>query len=212
MEAALTERNYTSERLAMVALLIYRGIRDPLVLKAMETVKRHLYFPGSVPHLTDPYGDCPWQIGHGQTISQPYIVAYMLERLSLREGDRVLEIGTGSGYQAAVLGEMGMEVFTIESVPELYEHSRSVVKTSINVKSGDGWEGWPEKAPFRGIILSCAPERIPEKLFEQLEEGGRMILPLGRIFQKLVLVTKNGQKMHVQDDLPVRFVPMVGRG
>ena len=209
-EAILKGENYTLERQAMVELLVSRGIRDTRVLNAMGTVKRHLYFPGAAPHPADPYGDFPWQIGYGQTMSQPYIVAYMLERLALEAGDRVLEIGTGSGYQAAVLGEMGMEVFTMEKVPELCEHSRGVLNASISVRSGDGWDGWPEEAPFRGIILSCAPEVIPGKLFQQLDQGGRMILPLGNLFQRLILVTKNREQMNIQKDLPVRFVPMVG--
>jgi len=193
----------------MVKLLVQRGIADSLVLNAMEKVKRHLFFPGLIGDLNDPYGDHPCCIGYGQTISQPFIVAYMLEKLDLKTGDRVLEIGTGSGYQAAVLHQMGMEVFTIESIPELLEHSRNVLHPAVRSKPGDGWEGWPDEAPFKGIVLSCAPQTIPQKLLKQLDEHGRLILPLGGHIQRLVLVEKCEGNYRTSNYLPVRFVPMI---
>lgn len=202
-------RDYSEMRRDMVTLIKGRGVSDPIVISAMGKVKRHLFFPPGVTTLADPYGDHPLEIGFGQTISQPYIVAYMLEKLSLRPGNSVLEIGTGSGYQAAVLFEMGMEVFTIESVKELYEHSKGVLDPEVHIRCGDGWQGWPEEAPFDGIVLSCAPDEVPEKLVSQLAEGGRMILPVGGFFQRLVLVRKERDRVTIRNDLPVRFVPMV---
>lgn len=193
----------------MVDLLVARGIRDGNVLDAMETVKRHLYIPSNQLQLVDPYGDHPCSIGFGQTISQPYIVAYMVEKLCLIPGCKVLEIGSGSGYQAAVLFEMGMNVYTIESVNELYDHCTGVLNPSVHLRNGDGYEGWPEEAPFTGIILSCAPGSIPSNLVEQLAEGGRMILPVGSIFQQLVIISKLSGRVSMEMDLPVRFVPMV---
>lgn len=200
---------YEDQRRMMVELLKNRGIRGKSLLDAMGRVKRHLFFPESVRLLENPYGDYPCGIGSGQTISQPYIVAYMIEKLKLEAGDRVLEIGTGSGYQAAVLAEMGMEVFSMEAVRRLYEHALSVLGESCTLKLGDGWQGWEEEAPFRGIILSCAPENIPEKLVEQLSEGGRMVLPLGGLFQRLVVLEKSNGDVRIHHDLPVRFVPMI---
>jgi len=205
----LKESDYAGERLRMVELLSSRGIVDPLVLQAMGRVRRHLFFPSGINILSDPYGDYPQEIGFGQTISQPYIVAYMIEKLHLKPADRVLEIGTGSGYQAAVLCEAGMKVFTVELVPELCSHAGEVLPRSVHLRCGDGDEGWPEEAPFNGIVLSCSPESVPQKLVDQLAEGGRMILPVGGFFQKLVIVEKKAGSVSIYDDLPVRFVPML---
>lgn len=198
----------------MVRLLEIQGIRDGLVLSAMEAVERHLFIPGFYGFRLpgNPYGDYPLPIGHGQTISQPYIVAYMLEKMKLTPGERVLEIGTGSGYAAAVLDEMGVEVFTIEIVSELARHAEEVLSSRVHLLEGNGYSGWPENAPFDAVIVSCAPEEIPQTLIDQLKEDGRMILPVGKLTQRLVILIKWDGEIHVHEDLPVRFVPMVNRG
>lgn len=193
----------------MVDLLVARGIGDAGVLRAMANVRRHLFIPADHLRNTEPYGDFPCDIGSEQTISQPYIVALMLEKLCLHPGDRVLEIGTGSGYQSAVLLEMGMRVFTVERIPALYFHAEGVLDPAVKRKMGDGYLGWPEMAPFNGIVLSCAPPSIPSLLVEQLENGGRMILPLGGIYQRLVMIHKENEAVSFKEDIPVRFVPMI---
>ncbi len=142
--------DFRRRRLEMVKHLEVSGIRDPLVLSAMSRVERHRFFPGGPPGSADPYGDYPCEIGSGQTISQPFIVAYMIEKLRLQPGNRVLEIGTGSGYQAAILHEMGMEVFSVEMVDELYHHAKRVLAPEIHLRKGDGFRGWREEAPSRG--------------------------------------------------------------
>lgn len=206
-------RGYTEEVLRMIETLKAYGIRDPDVLRAMSTVRRHAFIPEAYRHVADPYGDHPCPIGHGQTISQPYIVAYMTERIAPKKGEKILEIGTGSGYQAAILAELGAEVYSIEIIPELAEHARKVLAeegySQVRVLTGDGYKGWPEHAPFDAIIVTCAPEEIPSELVNQLKEGGRMILPLGTGFQRLVIARKRGGKTLIDEDLPVRFVPMV---
>ena len=206
------DRNLARER--MVRQLRRHGIRDERVLAAMESVPRHFFIPEKYRDTYDAYGDHPGPIGYGQTISQPYIVAYMTERLNLKPGEKVLEIGTGSGYQAAVLAALGAKVYSIEIVPELAEHARTVLSNqgieNVHVLSGDGYKGWPEHSPFDAIIVTCALEKIPGALVEQLKEGGRMILPLGaRFHQRLVICRKKGGEVVVEEDLPVRFVPMV---
>ncbi|MCE5250263.1 protein-L-isoaspartate(D-aspartate) O-methyltransferase [bacterium] len=205
---------YAVERERMVNNQIKaRGIRDSRVLKAMMKVPRHLFVPPSC--RSQSYNDCPLPIGEGQTISQPYIVAFMTEVLELRKSDRVLEIGTGSGYQAAILGEIVDEVYTIELIPELGERARTLLEelgyTDITVKIGDGFKGWPEKAPFDAIIVTCAPEDIPPALVEQLKEGGRMIIPVGSAggVQNLIKGVKKSGRLTTIDVLPVRFVPMI---
>jgi protein-L-isoaspartate(D-aspartate) O-methyltransferase len=189
------------------------GIKDPGVISAMAKVRRHVYIPSP----TDPataYGDHPFPIGHGQTISQPFIVAHMTECVAVKPGEKVLEIGTGSGYQAAVLAELGADVFSIEIVPGLAEHARRVLKSEgynrVHVLTGDGYKGWPEHRPFDVIVVTCAPEDIPGALVQQLAEGGRMIAPVGSGFQRLVTLTKKGGSIAREDGLAVRFVPMVG--
>lgn len=198
-------------REVMVRQLIAYGIQDEKVIAAMRKVRRHNFLPAGY-FSRDAYGDHPLPIGHGQTISQPYIVAYMTERIAPRPGEKVLEIGTGSGYQAAVLAELGADVYSIEIVAELASHSTAVLAREgykCTVKYGDGYQGWPEHAPFSVIIVTCAPEELPEKLVEQLADGGRMILPLGASFQRLVILRKKGGSFVTEDDLPVRFVPMI---
>lgn len=192
-----------------------RGVTDPAVLQAMRTVRRELLVPE---HLRrSAYGDHPLPIGHGQTISQPYIVALMSEIIRVEPGHKVLEIGTGSGYQAAVLAEMGAKVFTIEIVPELARRAtgdlRALGYSGVETREGDGYWGWSERAPFDSIIVTAAAERIPPPLIEQLKDGGRMIIPVGPAFgnQFLVLVTKDGEQLRTKRMLPVRFVPFTRR-
>ena len=189
-----------------------RDIRDPRVLQAMETVPRHELVPEPV--RADAYADSPLPIGYGQTISQPYIVAFMTEKLAPKPTDRVLEIGTGSGYQAGVLSELVKEVYTIEIVDALANRAATDLRrlgyTNVFVRSGDGYQGWPEKAPFDSVIVTCAPEAIPQPLITQLKEGGKMIIPVGPQggIQELYLLEKHRGRVVKQAVLPVRFVPM----
>ena len=190
-----------------------RGVKDQRVLEAMKKVDRRKFVPA--PFTLNAYSDSPLPIGHGQTISQPYVVAYMTEAAQLKAEDRVLEIGTGSGYQAAVLAELVKEVYTIEIIPELADSSRSILRAlgynNVWVKSGDGYEGWPEHQPFDAIIVTAAPPNIPEALVDQLNLNGRMILPVGEFYQKLVLIKKTDQGLRKERLIPVRFVPMVSQ-
>ncbi len=201
------------QRKAMVAVIRRHGVKDERVIEAMGKVQRHLYIPEEVRSRSDPYGDHPCPIGYGQTISQPFIVAYMTQRVEPKPGFRMLEIGTGSGYQAAVLAELGAEVFSIEIVPELADHARKVLAaegySGVKVKTGDGYKGWPEHSPFDAIIVTCAPAEIPAALVDQLKDGGRMILPVGTGVQQLVILEKTGDTFREIPDLYVRFVPMV---
>jgi len=203
---------YASLREQMVReQIIKRGIRDERVLAVMRKVPRHQFVPAVSRHLA--YEDYPLPIGYGQTISQPYIVAYMTEQARLKADDRVLEIGTGSGYQAAVLAELAKEVYTIEIVAPLAEKSKKILLQlgykNVFVKHGDGYQGWEEYAPFDVIIITAAPEEIPMKLTEQLKSGGRMIVPVGRYNQFLYRFEKTLLGLKKQKMLPVRFVPMV---
>jgi len=206
---------YAQQRRQMVVeQLAGRDISDRRVLAVMGRVPRHLFVPP--PYRDQAYEDYPLPIEGGQTISQPYIVALMTQSLGLEGGEKVLEIGTGSGYQAAVLAELKARVFTIEINAQLAEKATQTLRglnyRDIQVKSGDGFFGWPEEAPFDGIIVTCASPRIPPPLIEQLKEGGRLILPLGdvRPFQVLTLVTKTGGKLMTREISGVRFVPMTG--
>jgi len=203
------------ERLAMVAKQIEaRGVGDPRVLDALRAVPRHWFVPANV--AGQAYLDGPLPIAGGQTISQPYIVALMTATLELQPDQRVLEIGTGSGYQAAILSELTAQVFTIEIVPELARTAREVFDrygyADIRSLQGDGYAGWPEHAPFDAIIVTAAPDHIPPALIEQLKVGGRMVLPKGRAgYQSLILLTKGEDGRLSQRGLaPVRFVPMTG--
>jgi protein-L-isoaspartate(D-aspartate) O-methyltransferase len=194
--------------------LIARGIRNPLVLEAMRKVPRHLFVDPTLRNSA--YEDRPLPLGHGQTLSQPYIVAFMSEQLELDGGDRVLEIGTGSGYQTAVLAEFVQQVFTVEILSILSQGARLLLQslgyTNIEFRLGDGRAGWPEAAPFQGILAAAAADSIPPPLVEQLSEGGRMILPLGTDHQELWRVQRTGSVRTSRRLLPVRFVPMVGGG
>lgn len=188
-----------------------RGVSDKRVLAAMRKIERHKFVPQS--DIASAYDDHPLPIGHGQTISQPYIVALMTELCLLNGDEKVLEIGTGSGYQAAVLSLLAKEVYSIEIVEPLAKLSQQRFKSmgykNIHVKWGDGYRGWPEKAPFDVIILTAAPPDIPEKLFEQLREGGVLVAPVGDYFQELVKIEKVDGKMRRSLVTHVRFVPMV---
>lgn len=189
-----------------------RGVRDEAVLRAMRWVPRHHFVPSS--RQSQAYEDRPLSIGYNQTISQPYIVAFMTEALELDGSERVLEIGTGSGYQAAILAETAQEVYTIEIVPELAALAeRTLVDQgygAVQVRAGDGYRGWPEAAPFDAIMVTAAPDHIPDPLIEQLAPGGRLILPVGRDVQNLILLHKTAEGLVREAVLPVRFVPMTG--
>ena len=191
-----------------------RGVKDPRVLSALLKVERHRFVPEE--YLGSAYSDQPLPIGEGQTISQPYIVALMTELLELKGNEKVLEIGTGSGYQAAVLAELAKEVYTIEIVEPLASTAKNRLLElgyqNIKVKAGDGYLGWPEAAPFDAIIITCAPDHIPEPLVEQLKEGGRMVLPVGAYAQELKKILKRSGKIETTDIIPVVFVPMTGDG
>jgi len=204
------------KRKAMVAVIRRHGVKDERVIEAIGKVRRYLSIPEAYRERADAYGDHPCPIGCGQTLSQPFIVAHMTQRIEVAPGTRILEIGTGSGYQAAVLAELGAEVFSIEIVPELANHARKVLAAEgygeVKVKTGDGYKGWPEHAPFDAIIVTCAPREIPKALVGQLKEGGRMILPVGSGVQQLVILEKTGDTFREIPDLYVRFVPMVKGG
>ena len=193
--------------------IIARGITDTLVIKAMTDIPRHEFVPTQYQHMA--YGDFPLPIGEGQTISQPYIVALMTEEIELTPADRVLEIGTGSGYQAAVLAIICAEVYSIEIVPSLAERASRLLSEmgydNVHVKCGDGFLGWPEAAPFDAVIITCAPKTVPQPLIEQMAEGGRLIVPLGDDFQMLTLLRKKDGEVTRDELIPVRFVPMKGK-
>lgn len=188
-----------------------RGIKDRQVLQAMRKVKRHQFVPRSYQRYA--YEDAPLPIGEGQTISQPYIVALMTELLRLTGKERVLEIGTGSGYQAAILAELAVNVYTIEILPSLAKQAEELLSKlgykNILVKCGDGYLGWEEYAPFDAIIVTCAPEEIPPVLVEQLADGGRMVIPVGSSYQELMLIEKENNQVKIKSIIPVRFVPML---
>jgi len=207
------EDDFASQRRLMVAEQIRaRGIDRAEVLRAMNAVPRHLFVPAAM--AAEAYQDRPLPIGNEQTISQPYIVALMTQMLAVQPGRRVLEVGTGSGYQAAVLAEMGVDVYSIEIVPELADRAGKLLADlgyhNVHVKTGDGYKGWKEAAPFDGIIVTCAPKKIPEPLKRQLAENGRMVIPVGGSYiQKLVRLTKKQGRIMQEDVLDVLFVPMV---
>jgi protein-L-isoaspartate(D-aspartate) O-methyltransferase len=193
--------------------LISRGISSPEVLEAFRNVPRHVFVPAEYLQLA--YADQPLPIGEGQTISQPYIVAYMTEILDIKPGEKVLEIGTGSGYQAAILKQVGAEVFSVEVIGSLSERADKILKnigiSDIHLKIADGYLGWPEFAPFDAIVVTCSPSEIPSPLVLQLAEGGKMIIPVGEqhSVQFLYLLEKKEGKIRQKNVLPVRFVPMV---
>ncbi|MCX7983101.1 MAG: protein-L-isoaspartate(D-aspartate) O-methyltransferase [Syntrophales bacterium] len=201
------------KRVEMVRLQIARrGVEDAAVLKAMRVVPRHLFVPNYL--IDEAYQDYPLPIGYGQTISQPYIVALMTELIKPQAGHRVLEIGTGSGYQAAVLAEIVKKVFTVEIIPELGEKAKKRLwelgYKNVSVRVADGYNGWPEEAPFDAIVVTAAADHIPPPLIAQLKEGGKMVIPVGSPFlvQNLILVEKKQGRVTTRNILPVRFVPL----
>ena len=205
---------HTYERNKMVATqLEARDIQAPRVLTAMRHVPRHAFVPAHGQPVA--YSDHPIRIGKGQTISQPYIVAYMTQALRLQPIDRVLEVGTGSGYQAAVLAEVVQSVYTIEILPELAKSARSVLNSlgykNIQYRVGDGYSGWAEGAPFDAIIVTAAPGHVPQPLLDQLAIGGRLIIPVGKNQQALMLIERTSKGFKETRLLPVRFVPMTGK-
>ena len=189
-----------------------RGIRDERVLAAMAKVPREEFVPADV--RPSAYEDGPLPIGYDQTISQPYVVAFMTEQLRPKQSNRVLEIGSGSGYQAAILGELVAEIYTIEIVEPLAKTAEATLQrlgyNNVHIKVADGYKGWPEEAPFDAIIVTCAPEKVPQPLVDQLEDGGRMVIPVGERFaQQLYLLEKKNGQLKESVTLPVRFVPML---
>lgn len=209
---------YNERRMEMVELLkgSRYGIKDERVLQAMTDTPRHEFVRDEEKRLA--YANRPLPIGFGQTISQPFIVAYMTEALELKQTDRVLEVGTGSGYQAAILSHIVSEVYSIEIVEALAKRAAKTLKglgyKNVITKYGDGYKGWPDKAPFDALIVTCAPDKIPQALVDQLKDGGRMIIPVGHVesVQELYLLIKEGDDVKKKAVMPVRFVPMKGGG
>ena len=205
---------FREKRIKMVDLQIRaKGIRSSKVLKVMEKVPRHCFIPENMQDHA--YADEPLPIGKGQTISQPYIVAYMTDALNLDGSEKILEIGTGSGYQTAILAEIGREIYTVEVIEFLAIRAKKVLSDfnypNIRFKLGDGNEGWDEHALYDAILVTAAPPKIPEKLLGQLKVGGRMILPVGVTFQELVYIEKLKKETRKKKLLPVRFVPLISR-
>ncbi len=202
------------ERTALVnRTIVARGIEDVDVIKAMLAVPRHRFVPET--YQKDAYTDAPLSIGHGQTISQPYIVALMTELMAVDSTSKVLEIGTGSGYQAAVLAEIVDSVYTIEIICPLADRAESILDSlgydNVYVRCGDGYQGWPEHAPFDAVIVTAAPDHIPQPLIEQLRVSGKLVIPVGSYYQELKVVTKTeAGEADIEDVIPVRFVPMTG--
>ena len=191
-----------------------RGVRDARVLAAMRKVPRHRFVPNA--ERAQAYADRPLPIGHRQTISQPYIVALMSELAGVKPGDTVLEVGTGSGYQAAVLAEMGVKVFSIEIIKPLAKQAKATLDElgygkRVTVRHGDGYAGWPERAPFDAVVVTAAPPKIPGPLKQQLKVGGRLVIPVGKYFQSLLRVTRTKDGFREESVIPVRFVPMTGK-
>ncbi len=206
--------DFQSQRLRMVnRQLRSRGIQNESVLMAMSNVPRHQFVYPADDYLA--YGDYPLAIGYDQTISQPYIVAYMTEAAEISPHDKVLEIGTGSGYQAAVLGELAKEVYTVEIVPVLAEKARQILNQlgyhNVHVKTGNGYEGWAEYAPYDAIIVTAAPDRVPPALIEQLALNGKLVIPVGRWQQDIVTISRTRDGLVETRTIPVRFVPMTGK-
>jgi protein-L-isoaspartate(D-aspartate) O-methyltransferase len=213
-EAPAPEDPYQNLRDRMVRTQIEaRGVRDPEVLRAMRTVPRHRYMPQRT--WPSAYVDSPVAIGEDQTISQPYIVAFMTELAQVGRGERVLEIGTGSGYQAAVLAEVGAEVYSIEILEPLAKRARKALDDTgygqVHTRIGDGYQGWPEQAPFDAVVVTAAPGHVPPPLKEQLAVGGRLVIPVGvRYHQELMVIERTERGFREESVLPVLFVPMTG--
>jgi protein-L-isoaspartate(D-aspartate) O-methyltransferase len=212
-QQAPTAADLAAQRQRMVEQQLKpRGIKEERVLAAMAKVPREEFVPADA--RPSAYEDGPLPIGYDQTISQPYVVAFMTEQLRPKRSDRVLEIGSGSGYQAAILGELVAEVYTIEIVEPLAKSAEATLQrlgyNNVHIKVGDGYKGWPEEAPFDAIIVTCAPEKVPQPLVDQLKDGGRMVIPVGERFaQQLYLLEKKNGQLKESITLPVRFVPML---
>jgi len=212
-QQAPTAADLAAQRQRMVEQqLKLRGIKEERVLAAMAKVPREEFVPADA--RPSAYEDGPLPIGYDQTISQPYVVAFMTEQLRPKKSDRVLEIGSGSGYQAAILGELVAEVYTIEIVEPLAKSAEATLQrlgySNVHIKVGDGYKGWSEEAPFDAIIVTCAPEKVPQPLVDQLKDGGRMVIPVGERFaQQLYLLEKKNGQLKESVTLPVRFVPML---
>ena len=204
---------FTAERLRMVEELRRRGVTKPDVLAAMEQVPRHLFVPDSLREQA--YSDQPLVLGQGRTVYQPYVVALMTSLLDLKHGDKVLEIGTGSGYHAAVLSRIAREVYSVEIVEPVANQASKRLSVlgyhNVEVRWGDGYRGWPDKAPFDAILLSAAPPQIPKPLLDQLRVGGKMVAPVGGFFQDLQVITKTAHGFEKKTVTPVRLVPMKGQ-
>jgi protein-L-isoaspartate(D-aspartate) O-methyltransferase len=190
-----------------------RGVHDPRVLDALLKVRRHDFVPPGMEQ--EAYEDSPLGIGEGQTISQPYIVAFMTELARVRPDSKVLEVGTGSGYQTAVLSVLAREVFSIEIIESLGARAKEKLErtgySNVRVRIGDGYQGWPEEAPFDSILVTAAPDHLPQPLVEQLRIGGRLVIPIGDFYQELSVITKIEKGVHEEKIIPVRFVPMTGQ-
>jgi protein-L-isoaspartate(D-aspartate) O-methyltransferase len=209
----VSNEEYEKQRRQLVEQLRSEGIKSQAVLEALAKVPRHRFVPPSYRHLA--YQNRPLPIGRDQTISQPFIVGYMTEAAEIASGEKVLEIGTGSGYQAAVLAEVAKEVYTIEIIPELAESARTLLREmgykNVQVKTGNGYEGWAEHAPFDAIVVTAAPDEVPKALVEQLALRGKMVIPVGTSFQQMVIITKTESGVVERRTIPVAFVPMTGK-
>jgi protein-L-isoaspartate(D-aspartate) O-methyltransferase len=211
--ATAAGRSADEQRAHMVTTqLVPRGIIDPRVLEAMRAVPRHLFVPEA--QRAGAYEDRALPVGEDQTISQPYIVALMTQLARVEAGTKVLEVGTGSGYQAAILAAMGARVYTIEIVPALAQRARRTLDSlgyrGIEYRTGDGYGGWPEAAPFGAILVTASPDHVPRPLVDQLAAGGRLVIPVGADVQKLMVLTRTGEGTRSEEIIPVRFVPMTG--
>ena len=206
-------QDFARQRRNLIEQLRSEGVTSSTVLDAMMKVPRHKFVPSSQRHLA--YQNRPLPIGHGQTISQPFIVGYMTEAASITPGEKVLEIGTGSGYQAAVLAELAKQVYTIEIIPELAGGARTLLRElgykNVEVRTGNGYEGWSEHAPFDAIVVTAAPDQVPQALVDQLAFRGKMVIPVGTTFQEMVIITRDNSGVVEQRTIPVQFVPMTGK-
>jgi protein-L-isoaspartate(D-aspartate) O-methyltransferase len=210
---AQSSQEFAEQRRNLIEELRAQGVTSQSVLDALMKVPRHEFVPRAHRHLA--YENRPLPIGHEQTISQPFIVAYMTEAAEIAPGEKVLEIGTGSGYQAAVLAELAKEVYTIEIIPALAEGARSLLRQmkyqNVQVRTGNGYEGWVEHAPYDAIVVTAAPDHVPQALVDQLAVRGKMVIPVGSTFQQMVIITKNESGVVERRTIPVRFVPMTGK-
>ncbi|HIQ05437.1 MAG TPA: protein-L-isoaspartate(D-aspartate) O-methyltransferase [Anaerolineae bacterium] len=213
---ATAEADFAMQRQAMVDTYLSHTIHDPAVLQAMRKAPRHRFVPSD--YVNRAYADQPLPIGYGQVISQPYIVALMTQLLELQPDQKVLEVGTGSGYQAAVLAEIASEVYTIEIIPELAQRATKRLAAlgydNVHVRAGDGYYGWPEAAPFDAIIVTAAPDHVPTPLVNQLKDGGRLVVPIGPpgAYQTLWCIIRHGEDLEAKSIVQVSFLPLAGGG